>query len=80
MKIKKIAIIGLGYVGLPLAVSLSKFFDVIGFDIKKNRVKDLNSGKDETNEVNTNILKKALSNKLKVTSSKRDIIADSILR
>ena len=37
----KIAIIGLGYVGLPLAVEFSKFFNVIGFDIKNERIKEL---------------------------------------
>ena len=48
---KKIAVIGLGYVGLPLAVEFAKKYSVIGFDIDKNRIKDLKSGKDKTNEV-----------------------------
>lgn len=47
----KIGIIGLGYVGLPLAVEFAKKFKVIGFDIKKDRVKELNQGKDSTLEV-----------------------------
>ena len=38
MKNKKIAVIGLGYVGLPLAVEFGKKFEVIGFDINKNRI------------------------------------------
>ena len=48
---KKIAVIGLGYVGLPLAVEFAKKYSVIGFDIDKNRIKELKSGKDKTNEV-----------------------------
>ena len=40
-KKKKIAVIGLGYVGIPLLVSLSKYFDVIGFDINKERINSL---------------------------------------
>ncbi len=49
---KKIAIIGLGYVGLPLAIEFSKKFKVLGFDINRTRVEELNSGKDHTNEAN----------------------------
>ena len=48
---KKIAVIGLGYVGLPLAVEFANKFSVIGFDIDKNRIKDLKNGNDKTNEV-----------------------------
>lgn len=51
MKDKKIAIIGLGYVGLPLAVAFGEKYKVIGFDINHNRVEALNSGHDETLEV-----------------------------
>ena len=47
----KIGIIGLGYVGLPLAVEFAKKFKVIGFDIKKDRVQELNQKKDSTLEV-----------------------------
>ena len=47
---KKIAIIGLGYVGLPLAVEFGKARDVVGFDINKTRVEQLQSGRDVTNE------------------------------
>ena len=47
---KKIAIIGLGYVGLPLAVAFSKKYDVIGFDINKARVTNLNNFIDDTDE------------------------------
>ena len=47
----KIAVIGLGYVGLPLAAALSRHFEVFGFDISAERVKELRSGRDSTNEV-----------------------------
>ena len=46
-----VAVVGLGYVGLPLAVALSRHFDVIGFDINTARVDALNGGHDATNEV-----------------------------
>jgi UDP-N-acetyl-D-galactosamine dehydrogenase len=46
-----IAIIGLGYVGLPLAVEFGKKYKVVGFDIKKERIKELQQGKDHTLEV-----------------------------
>ena len=49
----KIGIIGLGYVGLPLAVAMASKFAVIGFDINKKRIDDLNSGVDTTNELDT---------------------------
>ena len=47
--------IGLGYVGLPLAISLSKYFSVTGFDTNPQRVLDLKSGKDITKEIKNNI-------------------------
>jgi len=57
----KIAIIGLGYVGLPLAVEFGKKFQVIGFDIHQARVDELNSGHDATLEVEDRDLQEALS-------------------
>jgi len=48
---KKIAIIGLGYVGLPLAVEFAKYFKVIGFDINQNRIEELKKNKDSTLEI-----------------------------
>lgn len=54
---EKIAVVGLGYVGLPLAVLLSKRFNVVGYDQKEERIEDLKSGIDRTMEVS----KKALS-------------------
>ena len=47
----KVAIIGLGYVGLPLAVEFAKKYYVIGFDINNKRIEDLYNGKDETGEI-----------------------------
>ncbi len=47
----KIAVIGLGYVGLPLAVHLAEHFEVVGFDLKSDRIDELRSGHDRTLEV-----------------------------
>lgn len=56
----KIALIGLGYVGLPLAVEFSKKYPVVGFDINSNRVSQLNSGHDSTLEISDPDLKSVL--------------------
>ena len=53
----KISIIGLGYVGLPLAVEFSKKFTVTGFDLNENRIDELNNGYDRTNELSGRKLK-----------------------
>jgi UDP-N-acetyl-D-galactosamine dehydrogenase len=50
-KKKSIAVVGLGYVGLPLAVELSRFFKIIGVDSQKARVQELSSGIDRTGEI-----------------------------
>lgn len=57
---KKIGIIGLGYVGLPLAVEFAKKYQVVGFDINERRVAELLSGKDNTLEVTNTTLKDIL--------------------
>ena len=62
MSYPKIAIIGLGYVGLPLAVAFAKKYPVVGFDINQSRVDELNSGTDHTLEVSDKDLKEALTN------------------
>ena len=73
-KNKKIAVIGLGYVGLPLAVEFGKFFRTIGFDINNSRVEELKNGIDSTLEINSKELSLTLSNGLfSVTSNKNDI-------
>ena len=53
----KIGVIGLGYVGLPLAVEFGKKFDVVGFDINQSRIGELQSGVDHTLEVSSDELK-----------------------
>jgi UDP-N-acetyl-D-galactosamine dehydrogenase len=58
----KIAIIGLGYVGLPLAVEFGKKQHTIGFDINQSRVEELNNGHDRTLEISDEELKSTLSN------------------
>jgi UDP-N-acetyl-D-galactosamine dehydrogenase len=47
----KIAVVGLGYVGLPLAVHLSTHFDVVGYDLKEERIQELKAGRDRTLEI-----------------------------
>lgn len=72
----KIGVIGLGYVGLPLAVAFSESYETIGFDINEGRVKELEGGCDSTLEVSDKLLQSALTNKkygLKVSSDLNDI-------
>jgi len=59
MSTPAITVIGLGYVGLPLAVELSKYFTVKGFDINQSRIKVLQSGKDPNGEVTDEDLQKS---------------------
>jgi UDP-N-acetyl-D-galactosamine dehydrogenase len=68
---KKIAIIGLGYVGLPLAVEFGKKFDTIGFDINEPRIQELKQGEDSTLEVEPEELKQATQ--LSYTTNTDDI-------
>ena len=49
----KIAVVGLGYVGLPLAVAFAKRFPVLGFDINSSRIKQLETGVDSTLEISS---------------------------
>jgi len=67
----KLAVIGLGYVGLPLAVEFGKKLSVVGFDIVPERIKDLKVGKDSTLEVEPELLKQAT--KLSFTSDLNNI-------
>ena len=74
---KKITVLGLGYVGLPLAVEFGKKYQTVGFDINTQRVEELKSGKDHTLEVSDEYLKDVLENhSFKVSDSLEDI-ADS---
>ena len=68
---KKIAVIGLGYVGLPLAVEFGKVRDVLGYDIDRKRIQELRTGLDRTNECDKVTISSA--KKLKYTSSIQDI-------
>jgi UDP-N-acetyl-D-galactosamine dehydrogenase len=71
---KKIAVIGLGYVGLPLAVEFGKKYFTVGFDINDSRVIDLKNGIDNTLEIDSKNLISTLSNGLfSVSSNKNDI-------
>lgn len=56
---RKIAVVGLGYVGLPVVVSFGMHHEVIGFDISEKRIKELKEGYDRTNEVNDKKLSEA---------------------
>jgi len=58
-----IAVIGLGYVGLPLAVEFAKKYPVTGFDINSSRIEELKNGHDHTLEIEDEDLKKVLSKK-----------------
>ena len=58
---KSIAVIGLGYVGLPLAIEFAKKYKVVGFDINIDRVSELQSGKDRTKEADLETLKEVMS-------------------
>lgn len=70
---KKICIIGLGYVGLPLAHAFSKKFKVVGFDINKPRVDELNSGYDRTLELSSEEVLESISNGMIYSTSMEDI-------
>lgn len=64
----KIAVIGLGYVGLPLARLFSTKFPTIGYDLNAKRVEALNSGHDDTLEVDDELLQQALKSGFKCTT------------
>jgi UDP-N-acetyl-D-glucosamine/UDP-N-acetyl-D-galactosamine dehydrogenase len=67
----KIGIIGLGYVGLPLAAYMGRVFPVVGLDIDTRRIDELKKGHDRTREVSGDELSKA--KKLKLTIDKADL-------
>ena len=74
MKNSKIAVIGLGYVGLPLAHAFSSKYKVVGFDINKSRIEELNSGFDRTLELTSEQVKESIAIGVKFTSSLEDIV------
>lgn len=69
----KIAVIGLGYVGLPLARLFSTKFETIGYDVNQSRVEALMNGHDATLEVDDNLLQSAIANGFRCTSVLEDI-------
>lgn len=73
----KIAIIGLGYVGLPLAIEFAKKYKVLGFDIQEERISDLKKGIDKTKEASLNDLKKVILN---LAESNKGLVLSSDVR
>ena len=73
MKNSFIGIIGLGYVGLPLATAFASKYQVIGFDINQKRITELNKGLDLTNELTTEQLNKVIGSSLKLTTVLDDL-------
>jgi UDP-N-acetyl-D-galactosamine dehydrogenase len=70
----KIGVVGLGYVGLPLAIEFSKKYETVGLDINELRVKELNNFFDRTKEVENNILKECIEkNNFLITTRLIDI-------
>jgi len=70
---RKIAVIGLGYVGLPLARLFSTKHPTIGYDLNKKRVDELMSGHDSTLEVEDELLQQAIANGFRCTANIEDI-------
>lgn len=71
IEMEKIGVIGLGYVGLPLAVEFGKILDVVGFDINETRIEELRKGYDRTLEVEKADF--AVASKLTFTASVNDL-------
>lgn len=69
----QIGVIGLGYVGLPLAVSFSNKYKVLGFDINKARVEEIESGYDRTKEIDNDEICKAFDLGLSITANINDL-------
>lgn len=69
----KIAVIGLGYVGLPLAAAFSEKYEVTGFDVNAARIDELKSGYDRTLELNAEQMKKAIESGMKFSLNLDDI-------
>jgi UDP-N-acetyl-D-glucosamine/UDP-N-acetyl-D-galactosamine dehydrogenase len=65
-----LAVIGLGYVGLPLAVALARHFDIVGFDVDAGRIAALQAGNDRTGEIDSPVLR---ASSLALTSDEADI-------
>lgn len=78
-RLEKISVVGLGYVGMPIAVAFSKKVDVIGFDLNKNKIEIYKSGIDPTNEIGDESIKQTsvyfTSDEKKLKKAKFHIIA-----
>ena len=69
-KSAKVGVIGLGYVGLPLAIEFTNAgYEVMGIDIDKNKVNSINSGKNYIKDVKNDVLKNAVNKKLLTAST-----------
>ena len=66
----KPAVIGLGYVGLPLALEISKYWETLGFDINETRIVELNNFYDRTNEVTFSEIEDSKSLNFTLTNQK----------
>ena len=70
----RIVVLGLGYVGLPLAVALARKFEVTGFDIDSGRIAELREGRDRTGEIESDALRQTATRSPKpgMIASSRD--------
>ena len=73
MKKPLIGIIGLGYVGLPLAAAFASKYEVVGFDVNIKRIKELKAAFDSTNELSPDQLSKVVGTRLKLTTALQDV-------
>jgi UDP-N-acetyl-D-galactosamine dehydrogenase len=64
----RVAVIGLGYVGLPLAAAFAEAYSAIGFDIDARRITELEGGRDRTDELSADELATAAANRIRYTS------------
>ena len=71
----KIAIIGLGYVGLPLAIEFDKYFDTTGYDINKKRINELKIGVDKTLEI---VKSDLLKSRIKFSNNESDLKENNV--
>ena len=72
---RSIVVVGLGYVGLPLAVALARHFPVLGFDIDTGRIAELQRGEDRTREIDANRLR---ASSLKLSADAADIVGHDL--
>src|ERR1039458_6061619 len=73
----RVGIVGLGYVGLPLAVEFGKHFDTVGFDVKPERIRELKAGRDSTREASAEQIRSA--SRLQFTTRLQDLKRCSVM-